>query len=197
MTDTTLPDETPHWAERMSHSRIGLAVLSFLESTLAPIPIETLLVPLMLAYPRSAWIIATATLAGSLVGATLMYFLGMFAFDWLRDMLSGWIDFAPADEFIAQINGETGFWTVFLIAVGPIPMQMATLGAGAAQLGFITFLGAIALSRGLRYYGLALACYFVGERIQHLKIRKRTTVLFTTIFLLLLWGGYELFISAD
>lgn len=187
----------PHWAERMAHSRLGMGVLSFGESTVVPIPLETLMVPLMIAYPRRAWVLAAAALVGALLGATVMYFAGAFAFDALKSGLSGIVDFQPADDFIAEMQGRTAFWSIFLVAVGPLPLQMATLGAGAADVSFVVYMSAIALSRGIRYFGLALICRFVGERVKALKVRRRTMVVVTALFLLALWGGYELFISAD
>lgn len=187
----------PHWAERLAHSRLGMGVLSFGESTVVPIPLETLMVPLMVAYPARAWVLALVALIGALAGASVMYFAGAFAYEGLRSALGGVIDFAPAEDFIAKLEGSAAFWSIFLVAVGPLPLQMATLGAGAAQVNFAVYISAIGLSRGIRYFGLALICRLVGERIAHLNLRRRTMVLFSAAFLLGCWGLYELFLSAD
>ncbi len=186
-----------HWAERLAHGRLGIAVLSVLESTIVPVPLETLLAPVMISYPQRAWVLALMATIGALIGATLMYVAGFYAFDWLREALSAYIDFSPADDFIARLDGQAGFWAVFLVALGPLPLQMATLGAGAAKINFAVYIVGIGISRAIRYFGMAWLCREIGERIRHLKFSKRVMIAVTAAFLLLLWGGYELLTSAD
>ena len=190
-------DGRSHWAERLADSRIGILVLSVLESTVVPIPLEALLLPVMVFHPHRAWVLALMATIGALIGASLMYFAGFFLFDLLRDTLSGFLDFSGAEDFTERLEGRAAFWTVFLVALGPLPLQMATLGAGAAKVNFAIYILAIGISRAIRYFGMAFLSRVVGERIAHLKLRKRVTIPLMIGFLLLFWGGYELFISND
>jgi membrane protein YqaA with SNARE-associated domain len=51
----------------------GIGVASFLESTVVPIPLEALLVPLMQKRREKLWMIAAITTAGCMLGALVGY----------------------------------------------------------------------------------------------------------------------------
>ena len=72
------------WTRRLLQSRYGLAwlgLLSAMETTILPIPIELVMVPYMLERPRQLWWVAAVTLVGCLVGALVGYAVGYFLFD--------------------------------------------------------------------------------------------------------------------
>lgn len=164
--------------------------MSFAESTVVPVPLETVVAPLMVGHHRRAITIATAIWIGCLAGAALFYWIGFWladpvvqpALDWLG--LSG--DFAEITEGLDQ---DSLFWTVFLVSFSPAPMQLATLGAGTVQGNFLVFIGAIAASRGLRYFGLALLARILGPRLTELEIPKTRVIL---ILFLVFAGGWAL-----
>lgn len=162
------------WATRLARHRTGLAALSFGESTIVPVPLEALVVPLMVGHPRRSLTIAVSIWLGCLVGAGLFYFVGLWLAEpvvrpalqslGLTEQLNGMID---------RLDREGLFWTVFLVSLLPAPMQFATLGAGAVGGNFLVFLAAIATSRGIRYFGLAIIAQYAGERIAKWNIPKR------------------------
>ncbi len=173
---------------RLAHSEIGVGVLSVGESTVVPIPLEAVIMPLMIAWPRRAWFIATAALVGALVGASAFYFLGHLLFDPV--VLPLLQQFGLEQDYRAALDNlseESLFWSVFLISVGPAPLQLATLGAGASSMSYLTFIAAIATSRAIRYLGLALLCNLLGERIKRYRVPKWVTVSASVAFLLAFW----------
>jgi membrane protein YqaA with SNARE-associated domain len=101
---------------------------------------------------------------------------------WLADPVVqpvlDWLGLREDFEGMTRDLDEGGlFWTVFLVSFSPAPMQLATLGAGTVKGNFLVFLGAIAASRGLRYYGLAVLAMIFGPRIAELDIPKGRVVL--------------------
>lgn len=186
--------EPDDWMTRLSRHRTGLAALSFGESTVVPVPLEALVVPLMVGHPKRALTIATAIWIGCLVGASLFFFLAL----WLADpvVMPALDSLGLNDEFDRmreRLDAEGLFWTVFLVSLLPAPMQFATLGAGAAGGNFLVFFAAIALSRGLRYFGLAILAQLIGERISDWDIPKRYLVPGMMLVLVAIWGVMQLF----
>ncbi|MFO7806343.1 MAG: hypothetical protein R6V30_11825 [Paracoccaceae bacterium] len=198
--DTTDPatdadDGFEGWTARLARHRTGLAAISFAESTVVPVPLEMLVAPLMIGHPKRSLTIALAILIGCLMGASLFYFVGL----WLRDPVV-----LPAIEWLGltqdfrgmteDLEGRGLFWTVFLVSFSPAPMQLATLSAGAIGGNFLVFFSAIAASRGIRYFGLAILSQLIGDRITKLDIPKRKLLPAVAAVLLLGWGAYRLFI---
>ena len=186
--------DLPPWVGRLAGSRLGIGALSAMESTVVPTPLEAILVPLMVSHPRSSWTIAGAALAGSVLGATLFYFVGL----WLYEPVV-----APAlarlgleggfEDVRARLGGGGSFFVaVLLISVSPAPMQLATLGAGAVGGPLPLFVAAIALSRGARYFGLAALAWWLGQRLERMRVRKRWVLLGTLAALAVGWGLYRL-----
>lgn len=183
----------PHWAERLAESRVGIAVLSMMESTVVPIPLEALIAPLMVSYTARAISIATAALIGCLLGSAIFYWVGRLALDpVVIPALQALGLEQQFDELRERLSsGNNAFWAVLLISLSPAPMQLATLGAGTVRANFVLYLGAIALSRGVRYYGLAILSKLLGERIENLKIPKRVSIPVAMLTLGGLWAAYK------
>ncbi|MEL6800576.1 MAG: VTT domain-containing protein [Pseudomonadota bacterium] len=187
-------DHDNDWISRLPRHRTGLAALSFAESTVVPVPLETVVAPLMVGHPARAFTIAVAIWIGCLIGAALFFAVGYWAADPIVRPALQALGLAEQFETITADLGAGGlFWSVFLVSFSPAPMQLATLGAGAAQGSFLSFIAAIALSRGLRYFGLAILAQFVGERIAHLDIPKRYLIPGMMVLLAAVWGVMQLF----
>lgn len=65
----------------------GITLASFLESTVVPIPLEAIMVPVMQKRRESLWLIALLATVGCLLGALLGYAFGYFLFDLTRDFV--------------------------------------------------------------------------------------------------------------
>lgn len=179
-----------NWTYRLARHRTGLGALSFAESTVVPIPLEAVVVPLMIGHPKRSLSIAVTIWLGCLVGASLFYFVGL----WLRDPVVlpviEWLGLSRSfADMTGNLDGSGLFWTVFLVSFSPAPMQLATLGTGAVGGNFVVFLAAIAASRGLRYFGMAILTQLLGERIARLNIPKRKLV---PIMVVVLLGGWAI-----
>ncbi|WP_245835233.1 YqaA family protein [Thalassospira mesophila] len=132
----------------------GIGVASFLETTIIPIPVEIIITPLMAISRKRGMQIATVTLAGSLLGAVVLYLLAWGMFD---NVVTPFLDWSGGHEQFYQLQNrfrDGGFWVVFIISITPAPMQLAALAAGVTNYSFWLFFSAIFLSRAIRYYGL-------------------------------------------
>ena len=149
---------------------------SLAETLIVPIPIELILIPYMIANRARVWTVATVVLAGNLVAALVGYAIGYFAFSTFgRDLIDamGW---GEAFASFQTMFADNGFLAVLAIGIIPIPFQIAMLVAGAAHYPVMLFLLAAAIARGLRYYGIAALCWFLGDRATDLWDRHKTTV---------------------
>ena len=164
------------WAEGLASSRAGLwliGVASFLETIIVPIPIEIVMIPYMLARRDLIWHIALVTTLACVLAAILGYGVGFFFYDSLgRGLIDtmGWNDdyVVFREWFDAQ-----GFWAILAIGVAPIPFQVAMLVAGVAGYPLLMFVLAAGIARGIRYFGLALLVWLVGEKALALWERNR------------------------
>lgn len=163
-----------------------VVLLSFLESTIVPLPLEAILIPIMYSCRHRIWRFASAALTGCMAGAVLGYGLGRLFFDDLAEKLSQYFGTPAQLNEVMQHIQEDGFTYVFAIGVTPVPFQLAMLAAGAVQYSFILFLIATLLARGLRYFGLAgLIKYFGPAATDIIKDYKYQVVSLLSISFLL------------
>ena len=187
----TLPRRMARFLKKIMtsrHARLGVAAASLLESTIVPIPLELLLVPVMQADRRRIWQLAFAALAGCIGGALLGYAAGYFLEaslgDWIVSIAGGADRFAEA----ALLLRSQGFWFVFSVGVTPVPFQVAMVAAGASGYSLLGFAAATALSRFIRYFGLAALVWRFGDASERIYQTHRVAVLATVSALVIaLW----------
>jgi len=170
------------------HMLKGITLASFLESTIVPVPLEAVMVPLMQARRESLWKIALMATIGCIIGAIFGYALGYYLFDiigqWLIDTFFSQNQF----ENVKQQMQSQGFWFVMTLGIAPIPFQVAMLAAGATQFSLPLFLLATVIARAIRYFGLAIVVYYAGDKAEQLiKRYKLKAVIVITLVVLLLW----------
>ncbi len=149
----------------------GIGLASFLESTVVPIPLEALLIPLMQKRRDKLWLIASITTIGCILGALLGYAIGYYIFDLARELIMQYITTEEQFETFKQAMQKNGFWFVFSTGVTPVPLQIAMLAAGVSKYSLGLYLLAVTLSRTIRYFGLAILVYYVGDKTEQI-VRK-------------------------
>lgn len=146
---------------------------SLLETTVVPIPFELVLIPLMVACRDRLWPIATAALAGCMAGAGAGYLVGALLYEQLGSGLVSWFGYQRAfEDFTGELE-QDGFWAILTVSLSPVPMQVGTVGAGFAGYSPWLFATATVLGRIPRYYGLALAIWWLGPRVEPLVRRHQ------------------------
>jgi len=170
------------------HMLKGITLASFLESTIVPIPLEAVMVPLMQARRESLWKIAFMATLGCVIGAVFGYALGYYLFDMVGEWLIN--TFFNQDQFdnVKQQMQNQGFWFVMTLGIAPIPFQVAMLAAGATKFSLPLFLLATVIARAIRYFGLAIVVYYAGDKAEQLiKRYKMKAVVAITLAVIFLW----------
>jgi len=165
-----------------------LALVSFVESSIFPIPPDVLLIPMVLAARHRAWLIAGVCTVASVLGGFLGYAIGALLFETLGQPILefyGYLDkFA---EFQARYN-EWGAWIVFGAGLTPFPYKVITIASGVTLLDPVTFGIASTLARGLRFFAVAALLWWFGEPIR--LFIERNLGWLTVLFFVLLFGGF-------
>src|SRR5690554_3850386 len=94
------------------HAMLALAAISFIESSVFPIPPDVLLIPMGLAARERAWIIAGVCTLASVVGGYAGYAIGLFLYESVGQPI---LEFYGAAEQFAEFRGlyrEWGAWIV-------------------------------------------------------------------------------------
>ncbi|MFC6439050.1 YqaA family protein [Bowmanella sp. JS7-9] len=170
------------------HMLKGITIASFLESTIVPIPLEAVMIPLMQARRDKLWWIALLATLGCIVGALFGYALGYFLFDLLGDQLIELFSNQQKFQSVEQKMQTQGFWFVLTLGIAPIPFQIAMLAAGATHYSIGLFLLATAIARSIRYFGLAAVVYFAGNSAERIiRQHKTKAMILLTVSAVVLW----------
>ncbi len=135
---------------------VGLFALSFLNSSVSPLPTEVLLVPLVLLTPQDAFILAAVSTVASVLGAVFAYYLGARG-RFLRYLVKD-EHFRLAQRTIQ----EHGVLIVGVSGIAPPPFKLLCLAAGFFGLGIGKTVVAATLSRGVRFFVVAYAVAWYG-----------------------------------
>lgn len=179
------------WVMKMAshkHADRVLFGVSFLESSVFPIPPDVMLMPMVLAQRHRAFIIAGICTVASILGGCLGYALGFYLYDWVGSHI---VEFYHLEEPFANSEiwfQENGAWIVLLKGLTPVPYKLVTIAAGVFRLDPLDFIVASIVSRGGRFFGLAALFWKFGEPIREF-VEKYLTLL-TTLFAVLLVGGF-------
>ena len=170
------------------YALLALAVVSFLESSVFPIPPDILMIPMIIAAPRRAFLIATVCLVSSVLGGLLGYYIGYGLFETVgRPVLEFYGKDAYFEDFAARYN-EWGAWAVLIAGVTPFPYKVITIMSGVTQLNLGVFMVASVIARGLRFFIVAALLWKFGAPIRDF-IERRLGLMFT-LFVILLAGGF-------
>ena len=181
------------WTIRMAehqHALWVLALVSFVESSVFPIPPDVLMIPMILARPSRAWLIALVALVSSVLGGMLGYAIGALAYEQLGQPILAALGKADAmAEFSTRFN-DFGFWAVLTAGVTPFPYKVITIMSGWTGMPLATFVATSILARGLRFFVVAALLWKFGSPVRDF-IEKRLGLV-TILFVVLLFGGFYL-----
>lgn len=172
------------------HALWALAVVAFVESSVFPIPPDVLMIPMIIARPSRAFLIAGIALVASVLGGMFGYFIGWGLFESVgRPVLEFYGKDAYFGEFSTRYN-EWGAWAVLIAGVTPFPYKVITILSGTTGLNFGVFMVASVIARGLRFFIVATLLWKFGAPIRNF-IERRLGLMFT-LFCVLLLGGFFL-----
>ncbi len=167
-----------------------LAIVSFAESSVFPIPPDILLIPMVLAAPRRAWLIAGVCTAASVAGGMAGYAIGYFAWEGLGQPILEALGKSGSFDGFSDRYTEWGAWAVLIAGITPFPYKVITILSGATALSLPVFIIASIVARGLRFFFVAALLWKFGMPVREF-IERRLGLVFT-LFIACLLGAFLL-----
>jgi membrane protein YqaA with SNARE-associated domain len=170
------------------HALPALAAISFIESSIFPIPPDVLLVPMVLAHPSRAWRYALVATIASVIGGYLGYAIGYYTFAAIGQPILEFYHIMDKYEALKASFDQWGAWIIIAKGMTPIPFKLLTIASGALRFDLATFTVASIVSRSLRFFLVAALLWWFGEPIRRFIERRLTLV--TSAFVVVLVGGF-------
>jgi membrane protein YqaA with SNARE-associated domain len=165
-----------------------LAFISFVESSVFPIPPDVLLAPMCLARPDRAFRYALICTVASVVGALLGYAIGLFLFETVGQWVLSVYGLEDKFRDFADRFNEHGWLVVLLAGFTPLPFKVITIAAGATAMPLYVLIFASVIARSARFFLVAALLWKFGPPMKALI--DRHFALLTTLFGLALVGGF-------
>ncbi|GAB6051812.1 YqaA family protein [Magnetospira thiophila] len=170
------------------HALLALALISFVESSVFPIPPDILLIPMVLAARERAWRYALVCTIASVIGGMFGYGIGFFLFEQVGRPVLELYGYADKFAIFQAKYNEWGAWAVFIAGVTPFPYKVITILSGVTQLDPTIFSVASVAARGLRFFVVAALLWQFGPPVRDF-IERRLGLVFA-IFVIGLVGGF-------
>ena len=159
-------------ASHKPHSLWTMGAVSFAESSFFPVPPDIMLIPMALARPERAYLLAGLCTVTSVAGGILGYAIGAL----LYDSVGGWLiqlyGYGNQVETFRDAYAAYGAWIILLKGLTPIPYKVVTITSGFADYNFGLFVLFSAITRGARFYLLAFLLHRYGAQAREI-IEKR------------------------
>ena len=181
-----LYNKSIEWASH-KRSKAILALISFIESFIFPVPPDLLIIPMTIAKMNDWFKIALIATIGSVSGACVGYFIGYIFFNEIGIPifeLYGVDNASFLKEKVAQGGGIIA-WASFLAiaAFTPIPFKLLTITSGFLHFNLIFFILICFLVRGFRFFLISILIGKFGPKIKLLIEKKliKISIIFTIL----------------
>ncbi len=167
----------------------GLFLISFLDSSVLTFPVinDLLLIELSIENPSRMPIYALMAGTGSVLGCVLLYFLARKGGEAFFHRKAG--ERGAAVRHWVEKNGFMGMLVAALLPP-PTPFKIFVFAAGVFEVPLWSFTTAIALARGIRYFGIGyLAIRYGNNALPFLRDHKLEAVGVIALFVLLSYLG--------
>ncbi|MBN9569067.1 MAG: DedA family protein [Alphaproteobacteria bacterium] len=166
----------------------ALAGVSFAESSFFPIPPDVMLVPMVLADRRRAFVIAAWAMLWSVLGGMLGYAIGAFLYDSVGHWLISAYGYGGELDAFRQSYAEWGAWIILIKGATPIPYKLVTIASGFAGYNLPLFILLSAITRGARFAIVAGLLWYFGEPVRNFIEKRLEWVMLA--FLLTIVAGF-------
>jgi membrane protein YqaA with SNARE-associated domain len=170
------------------HALAALAAVAFVESSIFPIPPDVLIIPMVLAARERAWRIATVATVASALGGLAGYGIGAGLYEALGRAIIEFYGLTERFQDFSGLYNEWGALIVFTAGFSPIPYKVFTIASGVTGMDLSSFLAASIVSRGARFFLLAVLLWYFGEPIR--RFIERNLPLLTLVFCVMLVAGF-------
>ena len=188
-----LYDWTLRWAASR-HADTALGVVSFVESSVFPVPAEVLFVPMVLSRPDRAMRYALIASVTSVLGGIAGWMIGFYGFDLVAKPILEFYGKLDAFESLKAQTGETAILTMLVtsgVAHLP-PMKVVTILSGVIAFDLKLFILSAIVARGGKFFLLAWAVRKYGEAVVKVIERRFAYIAIGAVAVLgLAWIGLK------
>ena len=174
-------------AAHKPHALWILGAVAFAESSFFPVPPDIMLIPMALAHPRRAYVMALWCTVASVAGGMLGYAIGALLYDSIGLWLIHLYGYGNKVEAFRAAYAQWGALIILLKGLTPIPYKIVTITSGFAGYNFALFVVFSLITRGARFFIVAFLLHRYGEQARH--IIERQLGLWTLLFAIILVGG--------
>ncbi len=172
----SLIDWTKAWAQSR-FAQVALALVSFVESSVFPLPAEVLFVPMCLTRPDRAYRYALIAAVASIAGGIFGWAIGFYFFDLIALPVLKFYDSVAAFE---EMKAATGTGTILLLLITSglahlPPMKVVTILSGVIGFSLPLFILAAVVARGAKFLALGWALKSYGPAIAEVIHRHLVT----------------------
>ncbi len=161
-------DKCLDWAGHRFANSI-LAVVSFLESFIFPIPTDTMIIPMVIAKKNEFIKISLIAIIFSVLGALVGYLIGYIFFNELGVKIFEFFGSENANIFKEKLASENGLFSgaliIFIAGFTPLPFKIITITSGFVHFNILIFITVCLISRGLRFFLVAYLSYKYGANV--------------------------------
>ncbi|WP_034988936.1 YqaA family protein [Bartonella senegalensis] len=189
------------WTISLANRRTAsywLGFIAFIESSVFPIPVDVLYIPISLVHPKKSYRYAFIATVCSVLGGVAGWFIGHFAYDTLAKPILEF--YGKVESFQALKNNATlKFLVILLLTSGFLhlpPIKIVTLLSGVMGVHLGLFILTCIFARGARFYLLAWLIKHFGRQAMHFLTRHfKWIVLIGCVTLLLIYGIFIVFVN--
>ena len=193
-----LYDKCIEWAGHRFANHI-LALISFLESFIFPIPTDAMLIPMIIAKRKKFLKISLIAIIFSVLGALIGYMIGLIFFNEVGIKIFEFFGAENANIFVDKLKSDTGLLSgviiLFIAGFTPLPFKIITISSGLVHFNILLFIITCFIARGLRFFLVAYLTYKYGAAIGPFLQKKggQWSVIISAVIILI--GVYIYFIT--
>lgn len=165
-----------------------LAAVAFAESSFFPVPPDAMLLPMALARPDRVFRLAAICTVASVLGGIVGYLIGALLYDSVGQWIVSLYGYGERMEEFRRLYAEWGAWIILIKGLTPIPYKLVTIASGFAGYDVLWFVMLSLITRGARFFLIALLVHRFGLRARAF-IEKRLGLV-TFGFLLVIIVGF-------
>lgn len=169
------------------HAVWWLAAISFIESSVFPIPPDLMLIPMVLAAPTRWFRLAMVCTLSSVIGGYLGYAIGYYFMDTVGAAILAAFHLTEKFAAFKPLVDEYGVWVIIVKGATPIPYKLITIAAGAFHFDLMHFTFASIVARGMRFLLVAVLLWKFGPPIREF-VEKRLKLVMAAVALGLVGG---------
>src|SRR6476659_6826786 len=174
-------------AAHKPHALWTMGAVSFAESSFFPVPPDIMLIPMALARPERAYVMAAWCTVTSVAGGLLGYAIGALLYDSVGQWLINLYGYGDKVEAFRESYAKWGAIIILGKGLTPIPYKLVTITSGFAGYNIWLFTLFSVITRGARFLIEAVVLNRFGDPIRA-EIEKRLG-LWVTLFAVVLIGG--------